>query len=578
MTVLGHVDHGKTSLLDAIRDTRVAAGEPGRITQHVGASEVPLEVILQRCVDVLSSMKITFTIPGLLFIDTPGHEVFANLRKRGGSVADIAILVVDLMQGIQQQTVEALSILREYKTPFVVAATKVDLLTGWVPARGCFPDVLKAQRPAVVDALDAKLYELVGALYQHGFSAERFDRVGDFTKQVVVVPVSSKTGEGIPELLMFVAGLAQKFLEKRLEVHDAGKGSVLEVKEEKGLGKTIDVILYDGSVSQGDTVVFASSDGVISSKVKALLKPAPLQEMRNAKKFDSVSEVFAACGVKVACEGAENALPGSTIMAVKDAGQEARAREEVAGEVKEILVEKEVAGIIVEADALGSVEAITKLFEAEGVPIRRAGVGRVAKKHVAEAASVGEKNPFLGAVFAFNVPVEDEARALAEQQGVKVFEENIIYNLVEGYKRWVEEEKAREKREAFLRLTMPAKLIVLPGCCFRANNPAIFGVEVAVGTIRKKYSLMNEEGVLVGEIKQIQVEKKAVDEARQGQQVAVSMDGPTYGRQVFEKQALFTDVSKDDAKVLEEKYLQALSPEEKALLKEIKKIKGFSLF
>ncbi len=578
VTVLGHVDHGKTTLLDCIRQTRVAAGEPGLISQHIGASEVPAVVIRQRCADVLASMKTSLTIPGVLFIDTPGHEVFANLRKRGGSVADIAILVIDLMQGVQEQTVEAISILREYKTPFVVAATKIDLLTGWVPAKGCFPDVLKTQRKEVAEALDSKLYELVGALYQHGFSAERFDRVTDFTKQVVVVPVSSKTGEGIPELLMIVAGLAQKYLEKRLEVHEAGRGSVLEVKEEKGLGKTIDVILYDGSVSQGDSIVFASTDGVVSSKAKALLKPAPLQEMRAAKKFEPAKEVFAACGVKISCEGAENALPGSTLVVAKNEEQERKAREEVTGEVKEILVEREVDGVIMRADALGSVEAISKLFEAGGVAVRKTGVGRVAKKDVAEAVSVREKNPFLGAVFAFNVPVEEEARALAEQSGVKLFEENVIYNLVEGYRRWVGEEKAREKREAFLKLTLPAKIRVLPGYCFRASHPAIFGVEVLVGTIRKKYALVNEEGVLVGEIKQIQSEKKTLEEARQGQQVAISMDEPTYGRQVFEKQILYTNVEKEDARLLEEKYLQVLSPEERELLKEIKKIKGYSLF
>jgi translation initiation factor 5B len=377
---------------------------------------------------------------------------------------------------------------------------------------------------------------------------------------------------------MFVAGLAQKFLEKRLEVKEAGRGSILEVKEEKGLGKTLDVILYDGAVAQGDAVVFASAEGVVSSKVKALLKPAPLQEMRAAKKFDSVSETVAACGVKIACEGAENALPGSTIIVAKTPEEEAKAREEVASEVKEILVERDVNGIIIKADALGSIEAIAKLFEAGGIPVRRAGVGRLARKDVMDAVGLKEKNPFLGAVFAFNVPVEDDARALAEQNGVKIFDEKIIYNLVDGYHRWVDEEKAREKKEAFAKLTLPAKVSVVPGCCFRANNPAIFGVEVLAGTIRKGYAMMNAEGVEVGTIKQIQSDKKAVDEAKPGQQVAVSMDEPTYGRQVFEKQELYTSIDKNGAKAIEEKYLQALSPDEKELLKEIKKIRGYSLF
>jgi len=582
VTVLGHVDHGKTSLLDAIRETSVQAREAGAITQHVGASEVPVSVVKERCSALLSKMKIGLTIPGLLFIDTPGHEAFANLRKRGGSIADIAILVIDINQGIQNQTIEAIEILREYKVPFLVAATKIDALSGWIPnKKTCFADTITKQRNDVQEFLDKKIYELIGSLYNRGFSAERFDRVTDFTKQVLIVPVSAKTGEGLQELLMYVAGLAQKFLEKKLELHseEAGKGSILEVREEPGLGKTLDVILYDGSIAEGDTIVFATQSDVAVSRVKALLKPKPLDEMRDPReKFKPVKEVHAASGVKIACEHADEALAGSSLYVARTEDNLEKIKESLLGEVRKIVIESDVLGAVFKADTLGSLEAITKLLAAEKIAVRRAAIGPVSRHDVMEAGGVREKDPCKGVVFAFNVSVDDEVKKFAEENGVKIFEEKVIYNLIETYKRWVDEEKAREKREAFLKLVPPAKIMLLPDSCFRVNHPCVVGIEVLVGTIRKDIELMNDEGVVVGTIQGIQHEKKPLEEAKKGQQVAVSIDGPTFGRQVFAKQLLYSNMGKDDIKTITEKYKQAFGEDEFALIQEIKKIKGYSRF
>src|SRR3989338_6661563 len=236
VAVMGHVDHGKTSLLDAIRKTNVAGKEAGAITQHIGASEVSLGSISGICSGLLARSGLRIAIPGLLFIDTPGHESFTHLRQRGGSIADIAVLVVDVMQGFQPQTVESIKILREFKTPFVVAANKVDLISGWKRREaGCgILESIGSQRPDVQTRFDEQLYGIVGKLHGLGIGSERFDRVSDFTKQVAIIPVSAKTGEGIPELLLSIAGLSQRFLESELktEVSGPGQGSVLEVKEE----------------------------------------------------------------------------------------------------------------------------------------------------------------------------------------------------------------------------------------------------------------------------------------------------------------------------------------------------------
>lgn len=576
--VMGHVDSGKTSLLDSIRATAVASREAGGITQSIGASEIPVNTICGVCSELLQKMKVNLTIPGILAIDTPGHEAFSNLRVRGGSVADIAILAIDVTKGVEPQTVESLQILKQYKVPFIVAANKIDLLTGWIPQEGkSFSESSLKQRKDVLEELDKRIYKIVEQLYSNGFSSERFDRVSDFTKEIVIVPTSARWREGIQELLLFVAGLAQKFLEKRLEVGEQGKGTILEIKEEKGLGKTLDVILYDGTLRNGDEIIFAGANGVISSRIKALLKPKPLDEMRDPReKFTSVPFVSAACGIKIACEKAGEGIAGSSLYAFKNSEQEEQARKLIEKELKEILVETEANGVILKGDALGSLEAITKLFSSEKIPIRKALIGRVVKKDVVEAYSVGQQERFLGVIFAFNTEVDDDAEAAANALGVKIFREKIIYNLITSYRNWVEEEKARERRELFNKLVLPAKILILANCCFRTSNPCIFGVEVVAGTIKKGYKMINAEGETVGEIKEIQHEKNSIEEAKKGMQVAISMNEPYFGRQVEEKMYLYSSIPKEDVKKIEEKYLQALSEEEKDLLKEIKRIKGFS--
>ncbi|MEM3555216.1 MAG: translation initiation factor IF-2 [Candidatus Micrarchaeia archaeon] len=574
VVVMGHIDHGKTSLLDRIRKTSVAKREKGGITQHIGASEVPVDAVTKTAA-VTSLMKTKLEIPGLLFIDTPGHEAFTNLRRRGGSISDMAVLVVDVTKGFEPQTLEALEILKEYKTPFVIALNKIDLLQGWVP----HPDSsllssISSQPPQLQEEFEKTLYRFVGRLSELGFQSERFDRVSDFTKQVAIIPISAKTGEGVGELLLLIAGLSQKYLKTRLHVKKGeGKGSILEVKDEVGLGKTIDVILYDGVIRKGDTIVFGSINGAKSTKVRALLKPKPLDEMRDPRqKFMNVEEVHAAAGVKIAAPGLEDAIAGSPVFVVSDSGE--RAKREVEKEISAVLFEKEIAGVILKADTLGSVEAIIKLLSDEKVPVSRAGIGAVVKKDVIDACGVRNQNRYYGVVLAFNTEVLGEAVEEARKLGITIISEGIIYSLLESYKKWVEEERKREQLEAFSSLVLPAEIKVLPGCCFRASKPAIFGVEVIAGRIKPGYEFMNENAVVVGKIKSIQKEKESIHEATEGMQVAVAMDEPVFGRHVNEGDILFSVIPKGDAKVLLEKYRGLLSDREAELICKIRGMLG----
>ncbi|MEM2191987.1 MAG: translation initiation factor IF-2 [Candidatus Hadarchaeales archaeon] len=577
IAVLGHVDHGKTSLLDRIRGTSVAAREPGAITQHVGATEVPAAAIKKFCGPLLEKFKIEIKIPGLLFIDTPGHEAFTNLRKRGGALADLAALVIDINEGVMPQTIESITILKTFKTPFMVVANKIDTIPGWKPfPQAPFLETISKQGRGVQLALDEKIYSLVGSLYEHGFESERFDRITEFRRQVSIVPASAKTGEGVQEVLVVLFGLAQRYLEEELRVRVSGRarGTVLEVKEETGLGTTLDVIIYDGCLRKGDIFATCRLDGPTVSKVRAILKPKPLDEIRDPEeKFSSVAEVYAAAGVKIAAPGLEGVVAGAPFQVIEEEADARRVWEEMQAELESVKISSDINGVVVKADAIGSLEAIEGQLKAKRIPIRLADIGSVSKRDVVEAATVAADEPPLGAVLAFNVDVLEDAVAEAEKRGIEIMRENVIYRLIEMYEEWAKKkrEEVREKKlEVYVR---PAKLAVKPGYVFRRSEPAIVGVDILGGVLRPKAPLMKADGKKIGVVKEIQREKKPVHVARLGDELAISIEGGVVGRNLEEGDILYTDIPRDHVLVLKRDFREFLSGDELAVLDEIISIK-----
>ncbi|MFH1473997.1 MAG: translation initiation factor IF-2 [Candidatus Aenigmatarchaeota archaeon] len=554
VVTIGHVDHGKTTLLDKIRKTAVQSKEAGGITQAIGATEIPLDIVKKVCGDLLKKMKIEIKIPGLLFIDTPGHEAFTAIRKRGSSIADLAILVIDINSGIQPQTDESIQILKEFKTPFLIAATKIDRLEGWIRKEGsCFLESFEKQPDWVKQRFDEKFYRLIGQLSERGFNSERFDRVEDFKKTVSVVPCSGLTGEGIPELLMMLTGLAQNFLKNELEVSKGiGRGSILEVKNVRGLGSTIDVILYDGEIKKGDWLIVGGKKPIVT-KIKALLKPRPLKEIRVEKQFENIDYVFAAAGVKIAAPDLEDAIAGSPIATVHEGGQIEEMKKELQTGIEEIEFEKAIDGIILKADNLGSLEALIGIFK-DRVPIQKAGTGNVLRKDVI-AIDAG-KDSLKKIIIAFNVGIDDVAAQYAKDKSIKILQNNIIYKLTEGYDEFVKEAKEKIRLQKLDTITMPAKIRIIPGHTFRASNPAIVGVEVLAGTIKAGYRLQ-KGGKEIGEIKTIQSDNKTLERAETGDKAAVSIVGPTVGRHIMEGDEITTLLTEKDLKVLEDLELNA---------------------
>lgn len=570
--VLGHVDAGKTSLLDELRKTNVQVREAGGMTQHIGASFFPVETLKQLIGPYMGNFKTGIEIPGLLIVDTPGHEAFTNLRRRGGSVADIAILVVNAVRGFETQTFECIEILKARKTPFIVAVNQIDRVPGWKATPGNpFLKSYANQSSFIQQEVDNRLYQVMGEFSRLQFKTDRFDHIRDFTQNIALVPTSAKTGEGLAELVMVLVGLTQQFLKKRLQTTDGpAKGSILEVKEESGLGMTLNTIIYDGTLHRDDLVVVGGKNGPISAHVRTILVPKPLDEMRDPKdKFSGVECVYASAGVKIVAPGLDDALAGAPLFVVPQGEEVSKYCDLITEEIGRIRITKEIDGVIVKADTLGSLEAVAEILKANNVQVRSADVGDISKRDVIEASVVKQHDPLVGAILAFGVKVLPDAETEAETNAIKIFRDPIIYNLIDNYLKWVQEKKERKNEEEFEALIKPGKIMVLPNCIFRRAKPLVAGVEIQVGRLKPKVSLIRaEDGSELGEIQQVQEEGKAIKEAKSGAQVAISMDKPIAGRHIFERDILYVKVPEKDAKTLLTTHLDNLNSQEQDLLKE----------
>ncbi|MFP4142507.1 MAG: translation initiation factor IF-2 [Thermoplasmata archaeon] len=566
VSVLGHVDHGKTTFLDRIRGTAVQEREAGAITQHIGATEVPIDTLKKAC-SVLGC-NIDFKLPGLLFIDTPGHHSFINLRSRGGALADLAVLIVDINDGFMPQSLESLDILRREQTPFVVGANKLDKIPGWRSEDEPFVNSFQKQSKEAKSRMTDALYEIIGDLYDKGFSADRYDRVDDFSKNIGIVPMSAKTGEGIEDLLMTLIGLAQTYLEDQIQVEEGpGEGTILEVKEETGLGTTLDTIIHNGVIRKSDEVVIGTRNEPIHTRVKSLMRPKPMDEIRDpSEKFEEIEEVGAAAGIKLVTPECEGVLAGAPLKVVGD-----RDLQDVMDQIRKeskANIKTDDEGVIIKADAIGSLEGLAFELDDEDIPILRAGVGDVSKKDVSDAKAIDE--PLYRSILAFNVDVLPDAREELKKADVEVFEHDVVYRLVEDYQEWKKKKKEEIEKERRKKIVHPAKFRILKDHVFRMSKPAIVGIRILAGNIRPDRKLLNKEGRVLGEIKSIRSGEQSLDYAEQGDEVAIAISGVTVGRQIEEGEELYIEIPEGDARNLRD---LELTFDEERILKEVREIK-----
>ena len=559
ITIAGHVDHGKTSILDAFRESNLQGAEAGGITQKISFTKYPIEQIKCSC-PLIEKNKVKLEIPGFLFIDTPGHAAFTHLRKRGGSLADLAIVVVAIKDGIQPQTAEVLQILKNNNVPFVIALNKIDSISGWTK-RGELKESIESQAMNVSQEFQEALLTFQGSLREHGFDSSLFYEIKDYTKQVAIVPCSARTKEGISELLFMLCGLCQRFLKERLKVGNDAKGIILEVKKEKN-AEYIESILYDGELKENDMIAIATFNDIITSKVRALEEIQPL-----SLKYSPIKKAHAATGIRLNLTNKEGILAGMPFQKIHNNLDKIKA--EFKKEISEVMhLDKE--GIIIKADSLGSLEALITLLRQEKIQILKAGIGPINKTDIINAKANLELNPLDAIILGFNVKLEDDT----EKRNVKILTNDVVYKLIEDLTLYRKNKQAEIEKEKLLGLATICKLQILPEFVFRNSNPAIFGVRVLAGKLKVGIPMMDEKGEEVARVKSIQHEKAAVQQATEGQELALALPGLAFDRRLKEVKYLYAYISDKQFKEFK-KNKELLSANELKVLQEIAVMKGY---
>ncbi len=559
VTVAGHVDHGKTSILDCFRGSSIQEGEAGGITQKISFTKYPLTQIKKACPHI-DKKGIALEIPGFLFIDTPGHAAFTNLRKRGGTLADLTILVVNIKEGIKPQTAEVLQILKSNKTPFLIALNKIDTISGWRPFNGkTLKESIESQAINVSEEFQEALLTFQGSLSEFGFDSELYYEISDFTKKVALVPCSARTKEGIPELLLVLCGLSQGFLKERLTISDETKGVILEMKKEKA-GDCIEAILYDGVLREGDEIAIASFDSIVITKIRAIEEIEPL-----SFKYKSVKETAAATGVKLHLTNKSDVLPGMPFQKINNNLE--KIKESFKKELSQV-IKTDPQGIIIKADSLGSLEALTTLLKQNKINIVKTGVGPINKTDIISAKANLEINALDAIILGFNVKLDEETSS----ERIKVITNEVIYKLIEDLQIWRKQKQSDIERSRIMELATICKLEILPQYIFRKSNPAVFGVRVLAGKLKNNLPLIDQNNEEVARIKAIQSDKKSVEEAHEEQEVAISLPGTAFDRKLKDIKFLYSQLSESQFKKFKQNK-DLLSQAEIRTLEEIAALK-----
>ncbi|KAF9116381.1 hypothetical protein BGX27_003064 [Mortierella sp. AM989] len=589
--ILGHVDTGKTKLLDKIRQTNVQEGEAGGITQQIGATYFPLETIKAKTAVLNQDGSKVYKLPGLLVIDTPGHESFTNLRSRGSSLCNIAILVVDIMHGLEPQTLESLKLLRDKKTPFIVALNKVDRLFGWkaIPDNS-FVDSLSKQSVAVQREFETRKDAVITAFQENGLNATLYYDNKNLGKYVSLVPTSAHTGEGIPDMIMLLVELTQTRMSERLMYISELECTVLEVKVIEGLGTTIDVVLSNGVLREGDRIVLCGLNGPIATNVRALLTPQPLKELRVKSSYVHHKEIKASMGVKISAPDLEKAIAGSRLMVVGPDDDEDDMMDEVMSDLKSLLtsIDKSGQGVCVQASTLGSLEALLEFLRVSKIPVSGINIGPVHKKDIMRASTMLEKSKELACLLCFDVKVDKEAEQMAEEMGIKIFKADIIYHLFDQFTAYHKKLTEERRKDQAPSAVFPCILKMVQGAIFNKKDPIIIGVDVVEGVMKQGTPLCvinvdpetkAKDIVYLGKITSMEQNHKQVDTVKKGGsgggvaikiECAVYENAKTYGRHFNEQSEFYSQISRESINILKESFRNDLSKEEWALVVKLK--------
>ncbi|BAM39893.1 translation initiation factor IF-2 [Theileria orientalis strain Shintoku] len=582
--VLGHVDTGKTKLLDKIRRSNVQNAEAGGITQQIGATFFPKEMLDSHCHKIDEDLCVK--APGLLIIDTPGHESFNNLRARGSSLCDIAILVVDIMHGLEPQTIESINLLKARKCYFVIALNKVDRIYNWKPNPWMtFRESLEKQPSESKSEFEDRTNQIMLELSEKGLNSKLYWENDNIKKNVSICPTSAITGEGISDLLYLLVQLTQLLMTKRLTFSQKLKCTVLEVKTIEGLGVTVDVILLDGVLREGDKIVLCGLSGPIVTNIRTLLTPQPLSELRVKGEYIKHTMIKAAMSVKIVANGLEDTVAGTELFVVGDADDVDELCNEVMSDMSSIFdcIDRTGVGVYVMASTLGSLEALLHFLNDKKIKIFGVNIGPVQKKDVKKASIMREKgHPEYSTILAFDIKVTPDAEKEAELLGVKLLTADIIYHLLDSFLAYMEAMQEAKKQEQIQNVVFPCELTIIPHCVFNKKNPFVFGVHVDAGILKPNTPLVaitKSNQIDIGVVASLEHNKKPVEDGKKGQEICIKVVGDpniAFGRHFDHTAKIYSKITRDSIDTLKEYFREDVPMDGWKLVAHLKKV--FNIF
>lgn len=581
--VLGHVDTGKTKILDYIRKTHIQDSEAGGITQQIGATMIPRDALKEKCKMVKDFDSLDIKIPGLLVIDTPGHESFSNLRSRGSSICDIAVLVVDIMHGLEPQTIESINLLKKGKTPFVVALNKIDRIYGWKSYKDDdIENTIKKQSQSTQSEFKKRCQDVILQFANQCLNAALFYENKDPRAYVSMVPTSAVTGDGMGNILGTVSQLTQALMQKKLIYSNELEATVLEVKAIPGLGTTIDVILVNGRLQEGDTIVLAGQEGPIVTQIRSLLMPQPLKELRVKNLYIEYKTIDGAQGVKITGKDLEKSIAGLPLLVAYNHNVIDSLKEEICHLFQDTMnsIKTSERGVYVQASTLGSLEALLNFLKASSIPYFNVKIGPVVKKDVMKASIMLEHDILYAAILAFDVKIERDAQELADSLGVRIFHADIIYHLFDMYMQYSEDMLLKRTVEIRRLAVFPCKLRILPDFVFSVKDPIILGVQIEDGTLKEGTPLcVPSKGILeIGTVSTIEVGNSKVSSAKKGDTVCIKLDPKLgespkiYGKHFNHEDLLVSRISRQSIDICKEHFRSDLQSDDWHLMVELKRI------
>ena len=597
-TILGHVDVGKTSLLDNLRQTTVQVHEVGGITQQIGATLLTKDTIIKRT-SQHNIKNSQYKIPGLLLVDTPGHEVFGNLRKKGVMLADIAIVIVDIVHGLEPQTIESIRLLTESNTPFIFALNKLDRLYGFNKEISYLPikEIILSQDFNTQSEFETRFKQIQTQIMELGLNCELAWNNNSPVDTISIIPISAITSHGIPDLLDYIINYSQTVLKDKITWKSKLDCIVMEVSNVEGFGFVIDTIIKNGKLSKGDIIKVSTSTGIILTQIKNLLSVPVNKDSKSTSNLIQHDTIKGSMGIKIYAHGLEKAIPGTQIeLGSKEEYNNFINTTKVSEKIdEENKIHLDLSGIAIYTGTYGSLEALVQFIRADGelpvpVKISQANIGNVMKKDLVKlllangTESTNASNNFSPVnmcVLAFEVNIDPDAKTYAKENKITIFEDQTIYRLYTQYKEYFNKIYAEIKENSRANTVFPCVIKIIESNVFNKKNPLVLGVEVIEGTLHLGTPLIIlPSKTYIGKVVGIQVNKQDVKIGKQGQSVCVKIDNESnpnimYGRQFTHTDLLYSNLTRKSVDILKEYFKKELSKDDIGLLVRLKKQIGF---